>query len=65
MGTTSVLGARNEEQLTQNLGAVRWNLSAEQVAYLEKASFRQPAYPYWHRTGFDERNPKPTAWTAG
>jgi len=60
-----VVGARNEEQLEQNLGAVGWALSAEHVAYLETASFRQPIYPYWHQTGFDERNPKPTAWTAG
>ncbi len=60
-----VVGARNEEQLRQNLGAVGWTLSAEHVAYLEKASFRQPTYPYWHQTGFDERNPKPTAWTVG
>jgi len=60
-----VVGARNEEQLRQNLGAVGWSLSDEQVALLEAASFREPIYPYWHQTGFDERNPKPTAWTAG
>ncbi len=59
-----VVGARNEEQLKHNLGAIGWNLSAEHVAYLDKASFRQPAYPYWHQTGFDERNPKPTNWKA-
>jgi aryl-alcohol dehydrogenase-like predicted oxidoreductase len=62
-----VIGARNEEQLKQNLGAVGWNLTAEQVASLDDASFKTPAYPYWHQRGFDERNPKPTAWsrTAG
>ena len=60
-----VIGARTEEQLKQNLGAVGWTLSAEHVTFLEKASFREPVYPYWHQTGFDERNPKPTAWTAG
>ena len=55
---TVVIGARNEEQLRQNLGAVGWNLSAEQVARLDKASETVKAYPYWHQYGFD-RNPWP------
>lgn len=57
-----VVGARNEEQLKQNLGALGWNLTAEHVARLDAASRRAPAYPYWHQTGFDERNPKPVKW---
>ena len=56
---TVVIGARNEEQLRQNLGAVGWNLSAEQVARLDAASTTTLAYPYWHQTGFAERNPAP------
>ena len=54
-----IVGARNEEQLKQNLGAVGWNLSAEQIAKLEDASARPKAYPYWHQDGFS-RNPFPT-----
>ena len=54
-----VIGARNEEQLRQNLGAVGWNLSAEQLARLDAASVTTKAYPYWHQAGFDERNPSP------
>src|SRR3954463_2441172 len=54
-----IIGARNEEQLRQNLGAVGWNLSREQVAKLDAASDVTPAYPYWHQRGFVERNPKP------
>jgi aryl-alcohol dehydrogenase-like predicted oxidoreductase len=55
-----IVGARNEEQLRQNLGAVGWNLSAEQTAALDKASEPQPVYPYWHqRKFFSERNPPP------
>jgi aryl-alcohol dehydrogenase-like predicted oxidoreductase len=54
-----VIGARNEEQLKQNLGAVGWNLTAEQVARLDAASAQPPAYPYWHQRGFAERNPRP------
>lgn len=54
-----VIGARNEEQLRQNLDAVGWNLSPEQVAKLDKASEVTPAYPYWHQRGFGERNPAP------
>jgi aryl-alcohol dehydrogenase-like predicted oxidoreductase len=57
-----IVGARNEEQLRQNLGAVGWKLSAEQVARLDAASHRTPTYPYWHQRDFDERNPKPTRW---
>ena len=57
---TLVIGARNEEQLKQNLGAVGWNLTAAQVAKLDAASVRPPPYPYWHQAGFKERNPFPT-----
>ena len=56
---TVIVGARNEEQLRQNLGAVGWNLTAEQVATLDAASERPKAYPYWHQAGFEERNPFP------
>ena len=56
---TVVIGARNEEQLKQNLGAVGWNLSAEQVGKLDAATARDKAYPYWHQSGFAERNPAP------
>lgn len=59
-----VVGARNEEQLKQNLGAVGWSLTTEQVATLDAASAKLPAYPYWHQMGFDTRNPKPTNWSA-
>jgi aryl-alcohol dehydrogenase-like predicted oxidoreductase len=53
-----IVGARNEEQLRQNLGAVGWKLSAEQVAALDRASATQKAYPYWHQQStFTERNP--------
>lgn len=57
--STVVIGARNEEQLRQNLGAVGWNLTPAQVATLDAASERPLAYPYWHQRGFQERNPKP------
>jgi aryl-alcohol dehydrogenase-like predicted oxidoreductase len=57
-----VIGARNEEQLRQNLGAVGWSLTPEQVALLDKTSQETPIYPYWHQRFFDERNPKPTPW---
>jgi aryl-alcohol dehydrogenase-like predicted oxidoreductase len=54
-----IIGARNEEQLRQNLGAVGWNLTPAQVASLDAASAKIPAYPYWHQRGFAERNPPP------
>ncbi|WP_254513028.1 aldo/keto reductase [Anatilimnocola floriformis] len=58
--STVIVGARNEEQLRQNLGAIGWNLTAEQVKQLDAASATTPAYPYWHQKGFAERNPFPT-----
>jgi aryl-alcohol dehydrogenase-like predicted oxidoreductase len=55
-----IIGARNEEQLKQNLGALGWNLTAEQVKKLDDASATPVAYPYWHqRSVFKERNPPP------
>jgi aryl-alcohol dehydrogenase-like predicted oxidoreductase len=56
-----IVGARNEEQLRQNLEAVGWNLTPEQVAKLDKASAVQRIYPYWHQAQFGERNPFPTS----
>ncbi len=57
--STVVIGARNEEQLRQNLGAVGWTLSPEQMKRLDDASAVTPAYPYWHQRSFAERNPPP------
>ncbi len=55
--STVVIGARNEEQLRQNLGAVGWNLTKEQVVRLDTASVTTAAYPYFHQQKFTERNP--------
>jgi len=54
-----IVGARNETQLRENLGAVGWNLTPAQVAKLDAASEIPPLYPYWHQRGFVERNPLP------
>ncbi|MCU1310205.1 MAG: aldo/keto reductase [Candidatus Angelobacter sp.] len=56
-----IIGARNEEQLRQNLAAVGWNLMQTQVERLDAASEREPIYPYWHQRQFPERNPPPVA----
>jgi len=55
-----IMGARNEEQLRQNLDAAGWNLTPAQVAKLDAASATTPIYPYWHQRQFGERNPPPT-----
>jgi aryl-alcohol dehydrogenase-like predicted oxidoreductase len=55
--STLIVGARNEEQLQVNLGAVGWNLTPEQVKRLDIASQRETIYPYWHQRGFQDRNP--------
>jgi aryl-alcohol dehydrogenase-like predicted oxidoreductase len=54
-----IIGARNEEQLRQNLDAVGWSLSPAQVALLDDASAKPAPYPYWHQAAFSERNPPP------
>jgi aryl-alcohol dehydrogenase-like predicted oxidoreductase len=54
--STVIIGARNEEQLKANLGAVGWSLTAEQISTLDRASVRPLAYPYWHQAQFSERN---------
>ena len=55
-----VIGARNADQLRDNLGATEVRLTPEQVARLDQASMERPVYPYWHqrRTSLD-RNPPP------
>jgi aryl-alcohol dehydrogenase-like predicted oxidoreductase len=55
--STAIIGARNEEQLRQNLGAIGWELTPEQVARLDAASEAAPAYPTWHQRLYAERNP--------
>lgn len=58
--STLVIGARNEAQLRDNLGAVGWNLTPEQVKRLDAVSAVPAIYPYFHQKGFPERNPFPT-----
>ena len=53
-----ILGARTEEQLKQNLGAVGWKLSTDQIKRLDTASEKIPVYPYWHQRDFPELMPR-------
>lgn len=55
-----IIGARNEEQLRQNLAAVGWSLTPEQMAVLNAASDVLPPYPhtpYRQQEGFARLNP--------
>ncbi|RYZ94541.1 MAG: aldo/keto reductase [Proteobacteria bacterium] len=52
--TNIVVGARNEEQLKQNFGALGWKLTEEEVARLDAASDTRVLYPYWHQKGFPQ-----------
>ncbi|PSR53109.1 aldo/keto reductase [Adhaeribacter arboris] len=54
-----IIGARNEEQLRQNLAAVGWNLTVEQVKKLDQASEVPAVYPYWHQRQNTQLNPLP------
>ena len=57
--STVIMGARNQEQLKQNLGAAGWKLTPSQIAKLDAASEVPLTYPYWHQRQFEERNPRP------
>ncbi|MCF3101119.1 aldo/keto reductase [Streptomyces roseoverticillatus] len=63
-----IIGARNEEQLRQNLGALGWNLTADQVARLDAASAKAAPYPYFpyeRQEGFARLNPHPLRRAGG
>jgi aryl-alcohol dehydrogenase-like predicted oxidoreductase len=53
-----IIGARDEKQLIENIGATGWSLTPEQNALLEAASDVSPAYPVWHQRGFAILNEK-------
>ncbi|WJI15674.1 aldo/keto reductase [Pseudoxanthomonas winnipegensis] len=61
-----LIGARTEAQLRDNLGAVGWSLTAEQIARLDAASAVEPPYPYYPywRGQFAERSPVAVAAAA-
>ncbi|TIX74081.1 MAG: aldo/keto reductase, partial [Mesorhizobium sp.] len=55
-----IIGARNEEQLRQNLGAVGWSLTSDQMTKLDAASAVTAPYPYFpyrHQEGFARLSP--------
>ncbi|RFM27053.1 aldo/keto reductase [Deminuibacter soli] len=54
-----IIGARNEKQLEENLGALGWHLTVDQVKRLDAVSDADPIYPYWHQRQNTELNPIP------
>jgi aryl-alcohol dehydrogenase-like predicted oxidoreductase len=55
-----IIGARNEEQLRQNLGSIGWQLTAEQILKLDAASAvtaPYPHFPYRRQEGFARLDP--------
>jgi aryl-alcohol dehydrogenase-like predicted oxidoreductase len=56
---TVIIGARNEQQLVDNLATATWRLTPEEVARLDEVSALPEPYPMWHQHKFAiERNPK-------
>jgi aryl-alcohol dehydrogenase-like predicted oxidoreductase len=56
---TVIIGARNEQQLRDNLAAANWNLSDSEVEQLDQVSALPLPYPNWHQQKFaGERNPR-------
>ena len=61
-----IIGARDEQQLRDNLGAAGWSLTPDQMARLNAASYVPPIYPYWHQLQNSvDRNPPILASVAG
>jgi aryl-alcohol dehydrogenase-like predicted oxidoreductase len=57
-----IIGARNEQQLRDNLAAASFTLTSAQVAKLDEASAPQVAYPAWHQRQFPNLNPLPPSY---
>ena len=56
---TVIIGARNEQQLRDNLASANWTLTVEEVGRLDEVSALPLPYPYWHQQKFaGDRNPK-------
>jgi aryl-alcohol dehydrogenase-like predicted oxidoreductase len=51
-----IIGARDEAQLIENIGATGWSLTSEQVAMLDATSDVAAPYPTWHQRGFEMLN---------
>jgi aryl-alcohol dehydrogenase-like predicted oxidoreductase len=58
-----IVGARNEEQLRQNIAASSWWLTKEQIKKLDAASEQRAIYPYWHQRQNLTLNPVPDLYT--
>jgi aryl-alcohol dehydrogenase-like predicted oxidoreductase len=54
---TVITGARNQEQLSENLGAAGWCLTKAQIKTLDAASVKALPYPYWHQGQFERSSP--------
>jgi len=56
---TVIIGARDEAQLRDNLGAATWRLTADEMLALDEVSALPEPYPMWHQHKFGiERNPR-------
>jgi aryl-alcohol dehydrogenase-like predicted oxidoreductase len=53
--TSVIIGARNVQQLSENAGATEWELSPDDVQYLDSISKPVTPYPLWHQMYSDER----------
>ncbi|WP_336515026.1 aldo/keto reductase [Pollutibacter soli] len=58
-----IIGARDEAQLKANIGSIGWQLSDEHMQRLNKASYNDPIYPYWHQRQNITLNPLPPGVT--
>ncbi len=59
--TAPIIGARNIDQLNENLGSTGWSLSTDQVAALDRASEIEVTYPYDRRAEEQQSSDRPWA----
>ena len=56
---TVIIGARDENQLRDNLAAATWRLTPDEMTALDAVSALPEPYPMWHQHKFGiERNPR-------
>lgn len=61
--TSVIVGARTDEQLSDNLRAAELELSAEEVARLDEVSAQPLPYPYWHQANTSSERLSPADLT--
>ena len=61
--TSVIVGARDREQLTENLAAATWKLDADELQRLDDVSQRPLPYPYFHQVNENSERMRDSAYS--